>query len=141
MSIITGKHLPRRTFLRGIGATMALPFLDAMAPAFAAAPKPARRLGVVYVPNGMNMFEWRPKTVGAGFDLPSTLSSLAPFQNQLLVMTGMANAEADPRPGEGTWRPFARAGRVPDRRSPAEDGRHRHPGQYFCRPDCRPGAG
>lgn len=101
MSIITGKHLARRTFLRGVGATMALPFLDAMVPAFAATPAPALRFGVVYVPNGMNMLEWRPKNVGAGFELSPTLGSLAPFRKQLLVLTGMANSEADPLPGEG----------------------------------------
>jgi Protein of unknown function (DUF1552) len=99
--IVTGKHLPRRTFLRGLGATMALPLLDGMLPAFAATGKPVRRLGIIYVPNGMNMREWRPATVGADFALPSTLTPLAPFRNQLLVMSGMANAEADPRPGEG----------------------------------------
>ena len=101
MHVVMGKSLERRTFLRGLGATVALPFLDAMAPAFAAVPKPARRLGVVYVPNGMNMAEWRPTTVGATFDLPRTLTPLAPFKNRLLVFSGMANAEADPLPGEG----------------------------------------
>jgi uncharacterized protein DUF1552 len=101
MDVVFGKHLERRTFLRGLGASVALPFLDAMVPVFAAVPKPVRRLGVVYVPNGMNMIEWRPKTVGAGFDLPSTLKSLAPFQDRLLVLSGMSNPEADPLPGEG----------------------------------------
>jgi len=99
--ISAGKYLPRRTFLRGCGAVMALPFLDAMTPAFAAAAKPVRRLGVIYVPNGMNMLQWRPATVGAAYDLPSTLKSLEPFKDQLLVMSGMASAVADPLPGEG----------------------------------------
>jgi len=99
--ISAGKYLPRRTFLRGCGAVMALPFLDAMTPAFAAAAKPVRRLGVIYVPNGMNMLQWRPAAVGAGYDLPSTLKSLEPFKDQLLVMSGMASAVADPLPGEG----------------------------------------
>jgi hypothetical protein len=80
---------------------MALPFLDAMAPAFAAAPKPVKRLGIIYVPNGMNMLEWRPTTTGANFELPSTLQSLAPFKNRLLVLSKMSNPEADPLPGEG----------------------------------------
>jgi hypothetical protein len=80
---------------------VALPWLDAMVPAFAAPASPARRLGIVYVPNGMNMTEWRPKTVGAGFDLSPTLAPLAPLRDRLLVLTGMSNAEADPRPGEG----------------------------------------
>ncbi|HUR34860.1 MAG TPA: DUF1552 domain-containing protein [Vicinamibacterales bacterium] len=101
MDVVLGKHLARRTFLRGLGASVALPFLDAMVPAFAAAPAPARRLGVVYVPNGMNMAEWRPASIGAGFDVPRTLKPLAPFKNRLVVFSGMANPEADPLPGEG----------------------------------------
>jgi hypothetical protein len=80
---------------------MALPLLDGMLPAFAATAKPVRRLGIIYVPNGMNMREWRPAAVGADFALSPTLTPLAPFRNQLLVLSGMANAEADPRPGEG----------------------------------------
>jgi hypothetical protein len=103
--IVTGKHLPRRTFLRGVGATLALPLLDGMVPAFAAqrhtAANPIRRLGIVYVPNGMNMHEWRPKDAGAGFELSPTLTPLVPFRDRVVVLTGMANAEADPRPGEG----------------------------------------
>ena len=101
MSPVLKMHLARRTFLRGLGASVALPFLDAMVPAFAQAPTAVRRLGVVYVPNGMNMNEWRPTKVGAAFDLPSTLKPLAPFQNRLVVLSGMGNPEADPRPGEG----------------------------------------
>jgi len=103
-TFISGKHLPRRTFLRGLGVSLALPVLDSMVPAFATAAtsaKPVRRLGIVYVPNGMNMWEWRPKTAGAAFELSPTLSSLAPFKDKLVVLTGMANAQADPRPGEG----------------------------------------
>jgi hypothetical protein len=99
-----GKHLPRRTFLRGIGATMALPLLDSMVPAFvtaAGAAKPVKRLGVVYVPNGMNMFAWRPTTTGAAFELSPVLSSLAPFKDRVLVLSGMSNLQADPLPGEG----------------------------------------
>ena len=53
--IITGKAVPRRTFLKGVGATVALPFLDSMVPAFAAAPKPPVRLAFMYVPNGIDM--------------------------------------------------------------------------------------
>ena len=99
--VVTRKHLQRRTFLRGFGAAVALPLLDGMLPAFAAVPKPARRLGVIYLPNGMNMIEWRPKAVGAAFEFPSTLTPLAPFRDKLLVLSGMSNAEADPLPGEG----------------------------------------
>lgn len=101
MQVVFGKHLERRTFLRGLGATAALPFLDAMVPAFAAAPAPIKRMSVVYVPNGMNMNEWRPSTVGANFELSPTLKSLAPFKDRMLVFSGMGNPEADPLPGEG----------------------------------------
>ena len=65
--IITKLALPRRTFLRGIGATLALPMLDAMVPAFgglSAAAAPVRRLGVVYIPMGSNIAEWMPKQEG-----------------------------------------------------------------------------
>ncbi len=62
---ITHKHLPRRTFMRGIGATLALPLLDAMVPALRAigqtAANPVRRLGFVYIPMGMNAAEWTPQ--------------------------------------------------------------------------------
>ena len=67
--IILKKALPRRTFLRGLGAAVALPLLDSMIPALdatrALAAQPARRLGVVYVPNGLAMKSWTPATVGA----------------------------------------------------------------------------
>ena len=75
--IITKKALPRRTFLRGVGATLALPLLDAMIPAqtalAATAAVPVRRLGFVYIPMGSNIAEWTPKGVGRVTELPSTL--------------------------------------------------------------------
>ena len=68
--IITKKSLPRRTFLRGMGVSLALPLLDAMVPALSAmaqtAANPVRRLGVVYVPNGMSMESWTPTSCGSG---------------------------------------------------------------------------
>ncbi len=70
--IITKMSLPRRTFLRGMGATLALPLLDAMVPAMSVIAKtaaaPVKRFGVVYVPNGIVMANWTPKTEGAGFE-------------------------------------------------------------------------
>ena len=102
--IITGKYLPRRTFLRGLGATIALPLLDSMVPALAAqgktAAKAVRRLAVVYVPNGMNMLNWKPKTDGAEFELPPILRPLKPFRDRVLVLSGMSNLQADPLPGD-----------------------------------------
>ena len=104
--IITKHSLPRRTFLRGAGATLALPLLDSMVPAFAAvrrsAAKPVPRLFTGYVPNGVIMDRWTPAAEGALTDLPPTLEPLAPFRDQLLVVSGLADAPAFPLPGEGT---------------------------------------
>jgi hypothetical protein len=87
------KSLPRRTLLRGLGATMALPFLDAMLPAFSlrglAAAKPVHRFQTFYVPNGMAMEYWLPKGEGAAFELSPILEPLAPFRQQMLVLSGL----------------------------------------------------
>jgi hypothetical protein len=87
--IITMKSLPRRTFLRGVGATLALPLLDSMVPAMAAAPAPVRRLGVVYVPNGMAMDSWLPKTEGSAFEMTPILEPLKSFRDRMLVLSGL----------------------------------------------------
>jgi hypothetical protein len=90
--IITKKAIPRRTVLRGLGATLALPLLDSMVPAFASmrtdAGSAVRRLGVVYVPNGVAVKQWTPATEGA-FEMPPTLASLAPYKDRLLVLSGL----------------------------------------------------
>ncbi len=92
--IITKKALPRRTFLRGIGTTLALPLLDAMVPAMAAtrltAAKPAVRLGFVYVPNGIIQKNWLPSAEGTGFDFPSTMKPLEAFRDRLNVLSNLA---------------------------------------------------
>ena len=104
--IITKHSLPRRTFLRGVGASLALPLLDSMVPAFAAvrssAAKPVPRLFTGYVPNGVIMDRWTPAAEGALTDLPATLQPLTPFKDKLLVVSGLADAPAFPLPGEGT---------------------------------------
>jgi hypothetical protein len=104
--IITGKHLSRRTVLRGIGATLALPLLDGMVPALSALARTAaagvRRLGIIYTPNGMNMPQWLPKGDGADFELSPTLELLAPFRDQLLVLSGFADRYGWPTADEGT---------------------------------------
>ena len=104
--IITGKFLPRRTFLRGMGATLALPFLDSMIPAFGsralASEAGIKRLAVAYVPNGIQMEKWTPAAAAGGFDLTPTLEPLAPFHNRLMIVTGLANKPAFPATGEGT---------------------------------------
>ena len=85
--------LPRRTVLRGVGASVALPFLDAMFPAFSlrgrAAAKPVRRFQTFYVPNGMAMEFWTPKGEGEAFELSPILEPLAPFRDQMLVLSGI----------------------------------------------------
>ena len=93
MPFITMKSLPRRTVLRGLGATLSLPFLESMVPAFSlsakANGKPAHRFQTFYVPNGMAMEYWSPKGEGAKFELSPILEPLAPFQDQMLVLTGL----------------------------------------------------
>jgi len=103
--MITGKkRLPRRAFLRGVGATIALPLLDSMVPAFATtrdtAEKPISRLGVVYVPHGAVMDKWTPTATGKNFELSPILEPLAPFRDQLLVVSGLDNRPALHREGE-----------------------------------------
>ena len=65
---ISKKALSRRTFLRGAGVSMALPFLDAMVPALSAAGKPVPRLGFIYIANGVIQKQWKPEKIGAGFE-------------------------------------------------------------------------
>lgn len=89
MSVITKRAISRRRVLRGLGATVALPFLDSMTPALTAATSAPVRFGAVYVPNGMVMQNWTPASVGAGFELTPILEPLAPFKDQLLVVSGL----------------------------------------------------
>jgi hypothetical protein len=92
MNFLTSS-LPRRTVLRSLGASLALPFLDAMVPAFSlrgrAAAKPAQRFQTFYVPNGMAMEYWTPKGSGTAFELSPILEPLAPFREQMLVLSGI----------------------------------------------------
>lgn len=92
MSFITSKSLSRRTMLRGLGATMALPFLDAMVPAARAAAAPTHRFLTFYVPNGMAMEYWAPKGEGTGFELSPILQPLAAFKDQMTVLTGLRSS-------------------------------------------------
>ena len=86
---ITKMAIDRRTALRGIGATVALPWLDAMVPALAAAATPTKRFGAVYVPNGIVMENWTPAAEGAGFAFTPILQPLASFRDRLVVLTGL----------------------------------------------------
>jgi hypothetical protein len=101
---ITRSSLPRRTFLRGLGTTLALPLLDAMVPAMAAlsqtAAAPVRRLGFIYGPNGIarnfaGINYWTPKGEGKDFELSPILTPLAPYRDRLLVVSGLAQHQAD----------------------------------------------
>src|SRR5204863_2053884 len=98
--IITKKSLPRRTFLRGLGTSLALPLLDAMVPsmtALAATPaNPVRRLGFVYVPMGAYMAEWTPPGSGKLTELSPILRPLAPVMDQLTVVTNLELKNAYP---------------------------------------------
>jgi uncharacterized protein DUF1552 len=105
------KHLSRRTFLRGTGVVVGLPFLDAMVPAWTAlaqtvaSPKP--RMGFMYLPHGAIMEAWTPATEGTGFELSPILKPLAPFQKQLTIVSQLQNKGAIAPPVHalqpGTW--------------------------------------
>ncbi len=89
--IITKRALPRRTFLRGMGATMALPFLDAMVPALSAETKGTPRFAAVYIGNGANMSQWTPSAEGAHFEMSPTLKGIEGFRDRLSVFSGLDN--------------------------------------------------
>src|SRR6188508_1224037 len=92
---ISKKQLPRRTFLKGLGATVALPLLDAMVPAFAATPTKAPRLGFVYVPHGMVMSRFTPDTTGKGFAFKDINRSLEPYRDRLSIVSRLHHRAAD----------------------------------------------
>ncbi len=119
---ITRKSLPRRTMLRGMGATLALPLLDAMVPALSAvsktAARPVRRAGFVYIPNGAVIDEaahgvdaWSPSGAGSSFELSPILAPLAPVRDWLVVLSGldhpmarsMGDGAGDHARGTATW--------------------------------------
>ncbi len=93
-------HLPRRTFLRGLGVTMALPFLECMLPSAMKAAAAAalgglpRRFVTMYLPNGMDMVNWTPTATGDRFDLPPTLQPLQAVRQQVSVLSGLAHVNA-----------------------------------------------
>lgn len=96
--IITKMALPRRTFLRGMGAILALPFLDAMVPALSALQKAARpvpRLGFIYAPNGTYLPNFHPEAAGANFAFTPVLKSLEPLKDHVTVLSGLSNKPAE----------------------------------------------
>jgi uncharacterized protein DUF1552 len=98
MAFITKRHLPRRTFLRGVGVTLALPFLESMLPAATALGQSARatgtRLGCIYFPHGAIMNKWTPATEGSGFELTEILQPLTPFRDRITVVSDLELAPA-----------------------------------------------
>src|SRR3954469_24831412 len=101
MHFVTKKSLARRTFLKGVGTTLALPFLDAMAPALTAATTAPPRLGFLYIANGVIQEQWNPTTTGTKFDLPPILKPLEPFKSHANILSGLAHLQADTF-GDGT---------------------------------------
>ena len=94
--VVDRKSIPRRTVLRGMGAAVALPFLDAMVPAFTplakAAALPQLRFGVVYFPNGAIMEQWFPKSLAPGFEFSPILKPLEPFQDSLVLVHNLTRS-------------------------------------------------
>ena len=85
----TKKAISRRTVLKGAGAALALPMLDAMTPAFAQAPAPIHRFQTVYIPNGMAMEYWSPATFGRGFEITPVLKPLSRYKDRMLLLSGL----------------------------------------------------
>ena len=88
------RRISRRTVLRGVGAAIGLPLLEAMWPAAARAAtgstgKPPVRMAFLYVPNGMHMPDWTPKTIGTDFEVTPTLQPLANYRSHMTVLSGL----------------------------------------------------
>src|SRR5580658_6573624 len=100
---ITRKHIPRRTFLRGTGVTLALPFLDSMVaaqtPLSQTAASPKLRFMGIFFPHGMAPGYWVPKTTEPGFEYPMILQPLEPFRDHTIVTSGLYSKSAEPPPG------------------------------------------
>src|SRR5215470_10100909 len=98
--VITRKSIPRRTFLRGAGAVLALPALDAMTPALSAETQRPIRMSFIEVPNGIMMDRWTPATEGADFELTPVLQPLAQFRDRMLVLSGLDQQQCAARENE-----------------------------------------
>src|SRR5947208_12628676 len=100
---ITKKHISRRTVLRGAGAALALPFLEAMVPAATAlaqtAANPKPRFVGCFVPHGMAPGYWVPDKEGTGFDFPFNFKPLEPYRDQVTILSGLHSRSAEPPPG------------------------------------------
>src|SRR5258705_12148854 len=108
--VIFKKSIPRRTFLRGAGAALALPMLDAMTPAFAIDTKRPIRMAFMEVPNGIFNLnnEWTPKTEGTGWEMTQTLKPMEAFRDRMVVIGGLRHQQTAGRDGhEGRGNPPA----------------------------------
>src|SRR2546428_14154492 len=98
MAFITKKHLSRRTFLRGAGVTIALPFLESMIPAATPLAQTAAnqktRFGAIYFPHGATMYKWTPEKEGSDFEFPEILQPLQPFRNRINVISDLSHPQA-----------------------------------------------
>jgi Protein of unknown function (DUF1552) len=101
---ISKKHLSRRTFLRGTGVSLALPFLESMLPAQTplarTAANPKSRLSCIYIPHGATMDHWTPATEGTGFEFTEILKPLEPYRDYVNVISGLCHPQAGPTDGE-----------------------------------------
>ena len=101
---LTKKHIPRRTFLKGAGVSLALPLLDSMVPAATVlaqtAANPRSRFVGCFVPHGMAPGYWVPKTEGTGFEFPFIFKPLEPFRKHTVILSGLHSRSAEPPPGE-----------------------------------------
>ena len=102
MKFVTKAALRRRTFLRGLGTTLALPLLDAMVPALSAkSVSRTPRLGFIYIANGVIQDHWNPRSVGPNFDLPPILKPLGALKDQVNILSDLSHLQADTF-GDGT---------------------------------------
>ena len=133
--IITKKTLSRRTVLRGMGACIALPVLDAMTPALGRAPArgkaPVRSL-FIYAPNGMVMADWTPAAAGAGYEMTPILKAFEPYRNDMIVLTGLMDHNGNAL-GDGGGDHARAGGKLPHRHSSGEDGGQRHQSRHLGR--------
>jgi hypothetical protein len=120
---ITKKALHRRTFLQGVGVTLALPFLDAMVPAVKGqgAATPVRRFGAIYMPHGKVMSQWTPATLGADFDFSPILKPLEPFRDHITVVSGLTSGPTAPNGGHAVAPASFLTGNIPPRQTEGAD--------------------
>ncbi len=133
MKFITKKYIPRRTFLKGVGASLALPLLDAMVPAATATSRTAangvRRLGYVFMPMGCDQSRWTPRSDSTLDELSPILDSLAPVKDQATVFTNMELRPAYPGSHATSNSSFLSAAK-------AKVTEFRLLPQDYCRPGC-----